>query len=251
MGVIQAGSLADRIRQVVLRLGECSLTQLVGELGTTIPAARAACAAQGRIASTIAYRKGTARPQGGGSRNKTQWSTDEIVALGRRRLIQTGVDALFKGGFLERVRPGVYRPTTKDKQAYQPRERKPRERKERVKRKGGVPPGCLYPDSFANRVLQTIAQLGECTNKQIAAQVAAYLPAAKAATSGRTQERFAHKRHRNPRPKSVEQLVKYGLAVRVAGAIHRLLRQGHVVRVRKGVYRLAPPRINTTNNHQT
>jgi len=92
-------SLQSRILETVLVLGECSIAQVLAEVGRYIPAAQAA--ATGRVLYRAEAKRG--RP---GIRTRQR----SLVERGRRQFVSDTLKRLVKRDKILRVRVGVYAP---------------------------------------------------------------------------------------------------------------------------------------------
>lgn len=102
MGTIKSDSLFGKIREAVQRLGECSNQQVLKEVAQYIPAISASRAAHHEHNNRTKRCKTVLR--------KPHHSSSELIALGKRFLVNRALSSLARRGDIVRVRKGVYKP---------------------------------------------------------------------------------------------------------------------------------------------
>lgn len=95
-------TFAERVRQAVEKLGECTNRQVLQEVGRYITAAQASRAAHFEI------ERGKKRCLT--CLKKPYYSSTEMVALGKRFITNRELACCAKSGKIIRVRKGLYRP---------------------------------------------------------------------------------------------------------------------------------------------
>ena len=93
--------------------------------------------------------------------------------------------------------------------------------------------------SLRQAVLEAVLRLCECSCRQVVAEVSHAIPAAQAATAGRSRYRHDTRRGKKRRPSDVAALVVAGRSQAVREALKKLASRRKIRRVRRGVY--APP----------
>lgn len=206
MGKPNPGSLYGKVRDAVRRLGECTNQQILAEVGHHITAAKAAVAGQREVSTSRERRI-----------QEKEYAPQEIVDIGRRRIINCCISSLLQRGHIERVRQGVYRDANKKK-----------------------------PASLADALLAAILQAGTCTINQAIALVSDKIPSSHAITAYQGATRYTDKKRQGPKKRAVptlDKILEYGKRRCVSYSLYSLKKQGKIRHVRPGVYGLPEPMI--------
>lgn len=205
-GKLQPGSLYDRIRQAVRRLGECSNQQIISEVGDTITAAAAAAAGQKEAQSSRKRRV-----------QEKAYTPHELVHIGRRRIISNAVHSLVQNGFIERGDNRLYKLTRK-----------------------------AVVRSLSETILEILFHLGDRSIDQLLPLVDDKISIKSALDAYQCWHRCYTKRRggiANPRPATWERMIEYGKRRCLSYSLCGMKARGKVRRVGTGVYGLPAPKL--------
>lgn len=206
-------SLRQQVVRIVGRLGICTASQVVRELGDALPPEMARRYGELRLA-----RERRRKGEGVGRRKEI-----DLEAWGRMDCVVHVLGRLYRGGWIGRASPGVFGPVL------------PREPKRSV-----------VKHSLTQEVVRIVRRLGACTTSQVLAEARTLIPSSWAAAKGRRLEMTYRRRyqrkysfHKPERQRSPADLVRIGRREIVNSALQNAVRGRFLRRVAPGVY--APP----------
>ncbi len=210
---LKPNSFYGQIRAAVTRLGVATTKEILAEVGGLIPPDEAIRCARRELVVNDTRRK-TAR-------KRASYTTDKLVAMGRRFKVNVALSSLVRIKHLVRVAPGTYR-------------------------LAGKP----VPVTLCSRVQEVINRLGEVTISQAVEGVRNFIPAAQATRAYHRKDNLNRKNHpsRNRVPKSLARMIESGRRICVTEALHSLAKRGCIRNVAKGVFATTKPRLFDPRN---